>query len=114
MTGQRLFDPGLQPERTELAWRRTSLSIAIGSLVAMRLLPVALEDIAWIVPCLGGVAFAAVLWMLAEHRFRATNAALLSQERMPLPGASLMLALAVFTAIFGAVAVGIVLVHVGA
>ena len=58
--GDDLYDPGLQPERTELAWRRTALSIAVGSVVAMRLLPTALGSGWWILPGITGVIFAAV------------------------------------------------------
>ena len=40
-------DPGLQPERTELAWRRTALALALLSLVSMRLLPEAFGSEWW-------------------------------------------------------------------
>ncbi|MDI2036438.1 DUF202 domain-containing protein [Paenarthrobacter nitroguajacolicus] len=34
-----LFDQGLQPERTGLAWQRTCLTFLAGSLAAMKILP---------------------------------------------------------------------------
>lgn len=64
-------DPGLQPERTRLAWRRTTLS---GTVVTVLAAKAALQDrdsVAGIAAC----AVACVLWLgflaLAHRRIRA-------------------------------------------
>ena len=79
-----LFDPGLQPERTELAWRRTTLALIVGALVALRLLPPALGS--WsIIVGLAGLVLAAIIWVLAHRRARLTSHAL-RHEHAVLPG----------------------------
>lgn len=65
------FDAGLQLERTSLSWRRTALSIAVGSLVSLRLFPVWLGGAGWIVPGMLGLVAAATLWLVSKQRHRA-------------------------------------------
>ena len=69
-------DPGLQPERTELAWRRTALALAIGCLISIRLLPGALGDAIWALPGFLGLVASGGLWIAAQRRYRQTEAAL--------------------------------------
>jgi uncharacterized membrane protein YidH (DUF202 family) len=62
-------DPGLQAERTSLAWRRTALSVAVGSLIALRVLPPQLGPLGYALAVLG------LLWSLdlaltARRRYR--------------------------------------------
>ncbi|MEU6810787.1 DUF202 domain-containing protein [Streptomyces sp. NPDC046831] len=64
-------DPGLQPERTRLAWRRTTLTCTVAAVLAVR---TALHDgptAAGLLVC----ALSCVLWVgfliLAQHRIRA-------------------------------------------
>lgn len=110
MSTLRLYDPGLQAERTQLAWRRTVLGIAVGSLVAMRLLPAVFSDPIWVLPGTAGVLFAGVVWLAARHRYRRANNALLgANPGVILPGGGvLMLVLASFTT--GAGMLGLALV----
>ncbi|MEJ1087137.1 DUF202 domain-containing protein [Microbacterium sp. Mu-80] len=98
------FDPGLQPERTQLAWRRTALSLAIGSLIAARALPVIFASGAWVVPGILGVAVAGALWAAGGRRARAVDRALSAvdaQGRMP--DAVMLLVLVVVTVCIGVV-----------
>lgn len=90
-------DPGLQPERTELSWRRTLLSLAVGALVSVRLLPPVLGD--WTIATgLLGVAVAAVLWSLARARHRTVTPVFAGEaSAAEMPDGALLLVLALFT-----------------
>jgi uncharacterized membrane protein YidH (DUF202 family) len=91
MTDGRIFDSGLQPERTDLAWRRTVIGLVVGSLVALRLLPPVLGT--WSLGvALVGLFLAVLLWVLADRRERRTQRALLEGDTA-LPGGGLLLLL---------------------
>ncbi len=93
------YDPGVQPERTELAWRRTALSICFGSLVSMRVLPELIGTLGLAVGG-AGVAFSAVLWVLARPRCRAFREAMAHPDRAR-PGALHLAALTAFSTTVG-------------
>lgn len=93
-------DPGLQQERTRLAWRRTTLALAVATLIIGRLtfttvgLPVILPVV---------VATAGALWVLvtlsrrrgAEHPLEPSFSTLLRDGRLPavVAGITVMLCL---------------------
>lgn len=117
------FDPGLQPERTELAWRRTALAIAIGSLVSLRIFPLMLPSAltAWgVVPGAVGLVAACALWFAARRRQLRTTAWLHSTVPGAIPpgsttpqnapGGGMLLALTVLATAFGVLSIAIVLV----
>jgi hypothetical protein len=71
------WDPGLQPERTALAWRRTGLALTVGSLIGLRVLPPLLGPAAYVLAGLGIVASLAVL-AAAHRRYRRVHRLLLA------------------------------------
>lgn len=106
-----LFDPGLQPERTELAWRRTALALAVGSLVAMRLLPAALDDVRLLGVGIAGLVATGGLWSASRRRLRAVGRRLeVDGDRAPLPGGTPIAALSALVALAGGAGLAAVLV----
>jgi putative membrane protein len=109
-------DPGLQPERTELSWRRTLLALAVGSLISIRVLAEALGG--WAVASgVGGLVAATALWVLAQRRHRAVAAAFAARAGAPggsapaMPGGALLLALALLVTAGAALGLAAELLH---
>jgi uncharacterized membrane protein YidH (DUF202 family) len=106
-----LFDAGLQPERTELAWRRTALALAAGSLVAFRLLPAVLGNAWWSLGGVAGLIVTAAVYIAARRRYRRVNDVLRREgDHARLPGAGAILALALFIFTIGITSLAVVLV----
>lgn len=72
-----VYDVGLQPERTALAWRRTALSLLVTSLGAARVLPPQLGTGAVAIG-VAGTLWAVALHLLAGRRTRRASARLIS------------------------------------
>ncbi|TQK17683.1 uncharacterized protein DUF202 [Microbacterium sp. SLBN-154] len=106
-----LFDPGLQPERTELAWRRTALALGIGSIVAMRLIPAVFGSAWWVLLGVAGLLTSGWLWVSARRRYGVVNDILARErDRGRMPGAGLLLALTLCAVGAGLLSLAIVLV----
>lgn len=70
MSGMRIFESGLQPERTLLAWRRTCLVLALGVAVSIRFGAIADPLLALLIglPALALVGAAYALTSIRYHR----------------------------------------------
>ncbi|ANY05707.1 DUF202 domain-containing protein [Pseudonocardia sp. HH130630-07] len=85
------FDPGLQPERTALAWRRTGISLAAASLVAARVTAPA-AGVTGVVLCLVAFLICAVVVLGSQRRYRRVAGALqVDGSRLPTGGGTVSL-----------------------
>lgn len=106
MTG--IFDPGLQPERTALAWRRTGLALLAGSAVATRILPELLGPWSALIG-LSGITAAGLLLGMIHRRYHRHHGRLLAEgDRSPIAGGRLIAATAAFTTAAALVSIAIV------
>ncbi|MGW9628322.1 DUF202 domain-containing protein [Microbacterium sp. NPDC055521] len=103
------FDAGLQLERTSLSWRRTALSLAVGSLISLRVLPLWLGGVQWVVPGMVGLLGASLLWRVSRRRHHAFMDDV-GQGRAPrASGAGALLALAAGVVVTGMLGLAVVL-----
>jgi len=103
-------DPGLQPERTLLAWRRTALALVVVSAFATRSLALELGPVAGVLGGVGvvvsalGVASAHLRYRAVVRGFAAADAG-----EAPLPAGGRTLALVAASA-FGVAVAGLAIV----
>lgn len=95
-------DPGLQPERTRLAWRRTTLSCAVTAVLAGRQVLHGGGAFAALAVSLAALVFLVFLW-LAHHRIQQLGAP--EPTLLPVPFALGSVACMVAFAVFGAAVV---------
>jgi putative membrane protein len=106
--GGRIFDPGLQPERTALAWRRTGLAVAVGSIAGTRVLFPTLGAGAVVVGLLG-LSLAVLLVLGSTHRVRRAEACLLRDGNLVSgPGGRLIAAVCLACTSLGVAALALV------
>ncbi|WP_165372907.1 DUF202 domain-containing protein [Pengzhenrongella frigida] len=102
-------DPGLQPERTALAWRRTALALMIGPVAAARLLAPGSGVLA-AAAAGGGLLIGICIAALATRRQRAVERVLAGvEDPVALPDALLLALTAAVLLLAGLFSLGLLL-----
>ncbi|MEU6663390.1 DUF202 domain-containing protein [Streptomyces sp. NPDC046821] len=104
----RLWDPGLQNERTALAWQRTLLSLLVAALLTSR---VAMADASVAATALAFTSVTVVPWLIVVARRRYTRAEQALHAQRALPASTLPATVACLTAAIGMVELIVLFSH---
>lgn len=80
-SGDSIYDPGLQPERTLLSWRRTCLAFGVASLVGMRF-TVDQLGLFGVLAGLTGAGLAVLAYVLAATGYQRAQSSLLGLDQL--------------------------------
>lgn len=97
---QPVRDPGLQPERTALAWSRTAMAVLVNAVFALR---AGFVNQQRSIICLGFMLLVAAAVLTA---FSSWRKACLQRSMEPVPAAAVVLATTAFTLLAGVTAIG--------
>lgn len=86
-----VYDPGLQAERTLLAWRRTCLAFILASAVVVRFTVESAGSVAVLVGALGAL-LALVAYLAAHRRYRAAHRSLVARGMLDTGGLPMLAA----------------------
>lgn len=103
MTDDRPFDPGLQPERTFLAWQRTVLALAVACALAVRFTAPHIGAAA-IIAGIAGLGLAIAAYIGVRYRYRRAHSALQKSAALYTVGSGPLAALAASTFMLGVLA----------
>lgn len=103
MSDLRVFDAGLQPERTLLAWRRTCLVLALGVAASIRFGAVG-DPLLAILLGLPALALVVAAYALTSVRYRTATRALVNDPHAAVAGGKAITMVAVVAFVIAVVA----------
>jgi len=113
VTGEGVFDQGLQLERTALSWQRTLLALIVASLAVGRGLELVIGPASWVVAAVG-VGVGVILFVVTRRRYLQAHRHLTTVDADSLPhGGWLITGAAIISVVAGLSALAFVIHQVG-